>query len=136
LIEPMAQVAWSDRWGQDPPDEDSRLVEFDEGNLLSIDRFPGSDRRETGLRAVVGLNWAHLGTGWSAGAAVGRVFRGEGDADFTQASGLAGARSDWLVAGQLVWDARLYLTGRALIGDDLSVAKAEAVLNYRQDGLR
>ena len=89
VIEPVAQLVWSETYGSDVPNEDSALVEFDEGNLLSLGRFPGHDRTETGLRAALGLNWSRYAPGgWSLGATVGRVFRAEANPDFTGASGL------------------------------------------------
>ena len=69
-LEPIAQVIYSDTIGEsDVPNNDSTLVEFDTTNLFSIDRFPGEDRVETGLRANVGLTYTRYDpAGWSLGA--------------------------------------------------------------------
>ena len=50
VIEPIVQLVYSSAMTdqQDIPNEDSRLPEFDETNLFSINRFPGFDRLETG----------------------------------------------------------------------------------------
>ena len=54
---------------KDVPNEDSQLPEFDETNLFSLNRFPGIDRLETGLRANLGVSYTrHDPAGWSIGA--------------------------------------------------------------------
>ncbi|MCX8509533.1 MAG: LPS assembly protein LptD, partial [Rhodobacteraceae bacterium] len=44
-IEPVAQIVYSPASNLFVPNEDSTLVEFDEGNLFSFSRFPGADIR-------------------------------------------------------------------------------------------
>lgn len=132
VIEPVAQLAWSDSWGKAPPNEDSTLVEFDEGNLLSLDRFPGSDRHEVGLRGVIGASWTQLGPDWSLGLAAGRIFRSEG-ADFSTASGLQGTASDWLLAAHATWDNHLSLATRMILDEEDGIAKSETRLGYKTD---
>ena len=70
VIEPIAQVIYSDDLGEtDVPNEDSQLPEFDETNLFSLNRFPGQDRLETGLRANLGVSYTRYDpAGWSVGA--------------------------------------------------------------------
>lgn len=46
LIEPLAQVAWSGGERPTTAADESTRQEFDEGNLLSLSRFPATDRRE------------------------------------------------------------------------------------------
>ncbi|MCR8726355.1 LPS-assembly protein LptD [Frigidibacter sp. ROC022] len=131
VLEPLAQVAWSKSYGTLPPNEDSALVEFDEGNLLSLNRYPGHDGQETGLRAAVGLKWSHFAPqGWSMGATVGRVFRSQADSGFTASSGLDGSSSDWLLGFRLGIGSRLGLSSRTLLDDSLSVTKSETRLTY------
>ena len=80
--------------------EESRFVEFDQGNLLSLSRFPSTDAREDGLTLVYGANWARYApTGWQAYATAGQVLRSDGDNRFTKSSGLGGTSSDFLLAG-------------------------------------
>ena len=131
LLEPMLQLAYSRRIGREPPNEDSTLVEFDSANMLALSRFPGEDRREAGLRGAVGLQWSRLGPGgrqWSL--SLGRVFRASDPMQFTPASGLDGTRSDWLIAGRLADGKHLDLSGRALLADDLTLTKTDAVLRW------
>jgi LPS-assembly protein len=136
ILQPVAQVAWSETYGDVVPNEDSRLVEFDEGNLLSLSRFPGRDRRETGARATLGLAWTHFTpTGGEYALAAARVFRAEDARLFTAASGLDGTRSDWLVAGRVELGDSLSLNNRSLFDDSLDFTKSETRLTYGGDRL-
>lgn len=125
-LEPVVQLGWSDVHGDDPPNDESRFVEFDQGNLLALSRFPAPDRREDGPALVYGLNWSRFApSGWQAWATVGQVFRKTANPNFTDTSGLSGTSSSILVAGQFEHDNGLLLTGRGLIDNSLSLNKAE-----------
>lgn len=126
FLEPVVQIAWSNITGDPVPNDESGLVEFDQGNLLSLSRFPAPDRREDGLGLAYGVNWSVFAAkGWQASASVGQVFRKTPDPDFSLSSGLAGKSSDFLVAGQLKIDTQLELTARSLFDDTFSFSKAE-----------
>ena len=43
------------------PDADSADVEFDDTNILSLDRYAGYDRNDDGSRVSYGLNWSSYG---------------------------------------------------------------------------
>ncbi len=125
-IEPILQLGWANVSGPEVPNDESTYVEFDQGNLLSLSRFPAPDRRESGASAVLGLNWAHYGnTGWQAFATVGQVYRQTAIDDFSRSSGLTGTSSDFLLAGQIRMDDRLSLTARGLLDDAFNIDKAE-----------
>ncbi|MFC7705033.1 LPS-assembly protein LptD [Plastorhodobacter daqingensis] len=136
VIEPVVQVVRSHSSRNGLPDEDSVLVEFDEGNLFSLNRFPGWDRHETGTRVNAGLQYSRLDpAGWQLGLALGRVLRDDGRDQFPTQSGLGGARSDWLVVADITNFAlrgtgTISLTNRALFADDLSFSQNELRLNY------
>ena len=126
FLEPIAQVGWTHVSDTDVPNDESTFQEFDQGNLLSLSRFPAEDRREDGATAVMGLNWARYAPGgWQALATIGQVFRADADPDFTLTSGLQGTSSDLLLAGQLKTDKGLSLAARGLLDGDLSFTKAE-----------
>ncbi len=126
LIEPLMQVGWVGGDGLDVPNEESTRVEFDEGDLLSLSRFPAPDRRERGWSVAYGGNWArHDPDGWSANLTMAQILRSEAQADFTESSGLAGKRSDLLLAGQFRLRDDLFLSGRTVVDRDFDVAKAE-----------
>lgn len=138
LVEPVAQILWSPP-GQNNeiPNEDSRLIEFDEGNLFALNRFPGSDARESGLRANLGVSWTRIDPdGWSLGLTGGRVFRSNADSGFPPDSPLGGKRSDWLLAAHYDSGAGLALTNRALFDDSFSVSRNELRLGWLRDDLQ
>jgi LPS-assembly protein len=127
VIEPVVQLLYSSSDAEALPNEDSVLVEFDEGNLFALDRFPGSDAVERGPRANVGISWTrHDPQGWSMGVTLGRVFREADLGQFGPGSGLAGSTSDWLAGATFTLSDSVALTGRVVLDDDLSVTKAEA----------
>lgn len=126
VIEPLVQLAWVGGDGLDIPNEESTEVEFDEGNLLSLSRFPAPDRRERGWSVAYGGTWSRFDpAGWSAHVTVGQIIREEAQADFSNTSGLQGTSSDFLVAGQMKFDGGLSVTGRSIFDDGFGVAKAE-----------
>ena len=136
VVEPLVQLAWVGGDGLPIPNDESTFVEFDEGNLLSLSRFPAPDRRERGWSAAVGATWARFDPdGWSANLTIGQIIREDAQNDFTRSSGLGGLQSDYLIAGQLKFDGGLAITGRGLFDDQLDVAKAEFRGSWRNDRL-
>lgn len=137
VIEPVIQLVWSDEPSSAAPNEESGLVEFDEGNLFSFSRFPGSDLYESGLRANLGVNWVRKDPdGWSFGVTAGRVLRSEDLGQFSTGSRLSGTRSDWLLAMQLNADNGLSVTNRALFDDSFDFSKNELRLSFGQPRYR
>jgi len=131
MLEPVAQVSWTGGSRLDIPNEESTRVEFDQGNLLSLSRFPRADRRERGAQASIGLGWTRFDPqGWDAHLSVGQVFREDDNAAFSPSSGLGGLSSDFLLAAQIRNASGIILTGRSLFEDDLTVAKAEMRGDY------
>ena len=133
VIEPVLQLVTAGTRTADVPNEDSVLVEFDEGNLFSLNRFPGADAVESGPRVNAGISYLrHDPLGWTLGVTAGRVYRQADDAQFSDASGLSGVTSDWLLAVQ-VQTAGVSVTNRLLLDDDLSAAKGEVRLDFNRD---
>ncbi|MBT8457732.1 MAG: LPS-assembly protein LptD [Rhodobacteraceae bacterium] len=134
LLEPTAQLAWAETSGDPAPNEDSTAVEFDEGNLFALSRFPGNDAAEEGLRANFGLGWTRYDPeGWTLGATLGRVYRFDAPEQFGADSGLAGTSSDWLAAVHYRLDNRIGLTSRLLIDDNLDVNNSETRVSLRSE---
>lgn len=134
VIEPVVQLVWAPGGTETLPNEDSRLAEFDEGNLFSLDRFPGSDAVERGARLNLGLTYTLTNpVGWTLATAVGRVYRQADPNQFSLASGLDGKRSDWLAAAQLSLPQGLAFGQRMLIDDDLALNKSETRLSLIRD---
>ncbi len=131
VIEPVAQFVWAPDSAEAVPDEDSRIAYFDEGNLFAFSRFPGADARELGARLNLGVTWTrHDPSGWSFGATAGRVFRADDLGQFSAASGLDGATSDWLLATRLSTVGGLNVMNRTTVDDDLDVSREELIIGY------
>ncbi|WP_114287583.1 LPS-assembly protein LptD [Candidatus Halocynthiibacter alkanivorans] len=134
IITPVVQLAWNGQAGPDGPDEDSVFVEFDEGNLFALSRFPGGDRFEDGARATFGGSWNRYDpAGWSLGVTLGRVYYQDDSSSFFNASGLDGTQSDWLVAGQVEFGNGSRLSSRNLVADDFSLTKSETRFDWASD---
>lgn len=132
VIEPIAQVVWSDSLGDtDVPNEDSELPEFSYANLFALNRFPGRDRLETGLRANLGVQYTREDPrGWSLGATLGRVFRASDLDQFPSGTGLDGRWSDYVGLLTLGFDWGMTLSNRMLVQGDLDFARNEFAVEY------
>lgn len=131
VLEPVAQIGWTGGERLLVPNDESTRVEFDEGNLLSLSRFPRPDRRERGAVAALGVYWSRVDPdGWDTSITLGQVFRNDVDADFSNSSGLTGTSSDYLVAAQIKTENGITLTGRSLLDEQLNFTKAELRGNW------
>ena len=76
FLEPVVQLSWIDNNPANVANDESTRVEFDEGNLFALSRFPEPDRREHGSALAVGLNWARYDPdGWESYVSVGQIIR-------------------------------------------------------------
>ena len=103
FVEPIYQIARV-RMANDiaVPAEESTHAEFDQGNLLALSRFSAPDRVETGQRRAVGVNYNYRGiTGYELGLSLGEIEWETQPSDFSLTSGLAGTKSDLLLAAQV-----------------------------------
>jgi LPS-assembly protein len=57
------------------PNEDSRSVELEDSNLFSLNRFPGYDRIEDGVRMTYGADWQLTRPGWRVSSTIGQSYR-------------------------------------------------------------
>ena len=131
VIEPVAQVIWGrDSFG-DLPHEGNRMPEFDEGNLLSYDRFASRDAREGGLRANLGISWTrHDPDGWSSTLTLGRIWRQRDLGQFSTATPLAGGRSNWLLAGSIDAMDGLQFSNRSVFTSDFRLQRTALELDW------
>ncbi len=137
ILEPVVQLAWAPQRDDADrvPNEDSLLVEFDEGNLFSLNRAAGHDVREGGLRADLGIGWTRIDpAGWSIGLTAGRVLRTGDDSDLT--GPLGGRRSDWLLAAHYAGTNGLAVANRALFDDDLGINRDELRVGWLRPDLQ
>ena len=119
VIEPIAQVVAGPQTGglraQRVPNEDSLDFEFTDQNLFALNKFPGVDRLEGGVRANVGLhlNWSVAGA--NLDALVGQSYRAHRDDTFPVGSGLERRASDIVTRTTLSPAPWLDLTGRTRV---------------------
>jgi len=135
ILEPVAQIAHSADSGISSPNDDSTAVALDTGNILAFNRFPGLDRSETGTRANVALRWSAQDTrGVRIALTGGRVYRFSDTDQFSDSSGLAGRRSDWLAQVDLDIADEIRFRTLALLDDDLDPSIFEARLAWNGPG--
>ena len=99
LIEPIAQFILRPNKGASSytriPNEDSLDLFFTDMNLFSLNRFPGIDREEGGLRTDLGLHGAWYVGGTVFDALIGQSYRTHASESlFPVDSGLGGTVSD------------------------------------------
>ena len=132
FVEPIYQIA-SVRMSKDiaVPAEESTHAEFDLGNLLALSRFPAPDRVETGQRRAVGVNYNYRGTtGYEFGLSLGQVEWETQQSDFSLTSGLAGVKSDLLLAAQVETPIGLNFYARTLMDDQGKAGKSEVISKF------
>lgn len=97
VIEPIAALVLSPN-GSNPasiPSEDSVVVEIDDTNILSTDRFPGLDRVESGQKVIYGLKLGVFGDGDGRSTAfIGQSYRIHADDDLANEVGIERHLSD------------------------------------------
>jgi LPS-assembly protein len=59
----------------DIPNEDARAVDLEDSNLFALNRFPGYDRWEDGVRVTYGADWAVDLPGLSFRSTIGQSYR-------------------------------------------------------------
>jgi LPS-assembly protein len=59
----------------DIPNEDARSVDLEDSNLFALNRFPGYDRWEDGVRVTYGVDWEFELPGISVTANIGQSYR-------------------------------------------------------------
>ncbi len=134
VIEPVAQLVWARQNSSNIPNEDSALIEFDEGNLFSMNRFPGADAIEQGPYANLGIGYTRYDpAGWALGVTLGRVYRTSNTGQFSGSSGLQGKSSDWLAAIQLSVADSVSLTNRLVFDNRFKLTKGEMRLALEQN---
>lgn len=134
IVEPVARLDFATVAGGPFPLEDSRTVEFDEGNLFSFSRYPGIDGVEDGARVALGMSWRRSHPdGWTMDLALGRLLSLDGDLGFGVGSGLAGDQSEWLVSARLGLGDRLWLGTRSLFDDNFAFTLSETRLDWQTE---
>jgi len=149
IVEPVVQVAASPNAkqvviGRDATtgeriylNEDSVAFEFDETTLFRPNKFPGYDLYEDGVRVnMAGRATVMWDDGRRANFLLGRSFRTEENAVFTDRSGLRTKSSDWIVAADAQPIRGVSMFARARLDNDtLDIHRLEAGANvYNKHG--
>ena len=131
-IEPIAQLVAGPRttgfFHKGVPNEDSLDIEFTDQNLFAINKFPGIDRQEGGLRLNAGLHLNWTGGGVAFDNLVGQSYRASNDNIFPIGTGLEHKTSDVVTRTTFTPASWLDLTGRTRLDRrDLSLRFADVV---------
>jgi LPS-assembly protein len=119
IVEPIVQLVAAPNAGsflnRNIPNEDSLDFEFTDANLFAINRFPGIDRFEGGLRANVGLH-----SSWTIGSTnvdtlIGQSYREHVDKEFPLLSGLEHHASDVVARATITPASWFDFTGRTRV---------------------
>ncbi|WP_417270529.1 LPS-assembly protein LptD [Celeribacter sp.] len=129
VLEPFAQIGWAQTYGGDVPNSDSTLIEFDEGNLLALSRFPGFDRAGSGASSALGLRFSSESDRLTYGLTFGRV----DEINPTGTTSLSGTGANWLVGGYVNLSNGLDLTTRGIFDDDLKISAWETRFDLLRD---
>ena len=57
------------------PNEDARAIDLEDSNLFALNRFPGYDRIEDGVRFTYGVDWQWQAPGWRINSTIGQSYR-------------------------------------------------------------
>ena len=81
----------------DIPNEDARSVDLEDSNLFALNRFPGYDRWEDGVRVTYGADWAVDLRGLSVRTNIGQSYRlSTRETILPPGTGLSGRFSDFV----------------------------------------
>ncbi len=133
VVEPILQLVRGDQTGdpEDVANEDSLLVELDETNLFSTNRFPGTDRFETGTYANIGLRYESITpSGRNITGTIGRVVRDDELDTFPSSTTLGQEQSDYVLAAGFDATRNTRISGSLLADDDFVASRTELRFAY------
>ena len=134
ILEPVLQFAISKQEDLRLPLEESIYSELDEGNLISLSRFPARDRFEKDARGAIGLKWLRkFKSGSKLDISLGQVFRQNEEEDFNSGSGLNSKVSDYLLSAKYMGQKGFSIAGRTLLDPNISPNRIEALATYAWD---
>ena len=98
IVTPRVQlVATPSIRNLDIPNEDARAIDLEDSNLFALNRFPGYDRVEEGVRVTYGFDWQIDVPGWRLKTTLGQSYRlSDKPTLFPDGTGLNEQFSDWV----------------------------------------
>ena len=117
------------------PNEDARAIELEDSNLFALNRFPGYDRVEDGVRMTYGLDWQLDLPGIRAKTTIGQSYRlSDKPVLFPDGTGLNEQFSDFVGRTEVRYRDYVKFTHRfRLDKDNLAVRRNEVDLTFGTD---
>lgn len=146
IIEPIAQLVYrgASTSSVGITNDDAQSLVLEDSNLFSYNRFSGSDRQETGLRANVGAqysaqfddgSWYDVTLGESFHLAGANAFAATDDAKVNPASGLSNGASYIVAGARGSFAPGVTFGGKVEVNPSgLDLARAIAATNYANAG--
>jgi LPS-assembly protein len=101
------------------PNEDSRAIDLQDSNLFALNRFPGYDRIEDGVRFTLGFDWQFDAPRWRIKSTVGQSYRLTSNATLLpDGTGLSNRASDVVGRTEIEYRNFVKLTHRFRIDKD------------------
>jgi LPS-assembly protein len=109
------------------PNEDARAIDLEDSNLFALNRFPGYDRIEDGVRFTYGLDWLWERPSWRVSTTVGQSYRLTSRPTLLPSgTGLSARTSDFVGRTEVRWREVVKLTHRFRIDkDNMAVRRNE-----------
>jgi len=109
------------------PNEDARSIDLEDSNLFALNRFPGYDRVEEGMRATYGFDWQYERPRWRVKSTLGQSFRLSREPTLLpNGTGLSSRMSDFVGRTEVRYRDFVSLVNRFRIDkDDLTVRRLE-----------
>lgn len=109
------------------PNEDARAIDLEDSNLFALNRFPGYDRVEQGVRFTYGFDWQLDRPGWRIKSTVGQSYRlTDEETILPDGTGLSGRFSDFVGRTEIRFRDFVSLTHRFRVDkDSLAVRRNE-----------
>ncbi len=101
------------------PNEDARAIDLEDSNLFALNRFPGYDRVEDGVRFTYGLDWQFEAPRWKIKTTIGQSYRLTNEpALLPDGTGLSGRTSDIVGRTEVYYRGFLKVTHRFRLDKD------------------
>lgn len=109
------------------PNEDARAIDLEDSNLFALNRFPGYDRVEEGVRLTYGFDWQLDRPGWRIKSTIGQSYRLTREPDILpDGTGLADRFSDYVGRTEIRFRDFVSFTHRfRLDKDDFTIRRNE-----------
>lgn len=101
------------------PNEDARAIDLEDSNLFALNRFPGYDRIEDGVRFTYGVDWQYERSRWRIKANVGQSVRlSNRESILPDGTGLSNKTSDIVGRTEIRYRDLISLTHRYRLDKD------------------